>query len=161
METKRAMLIQSLRDSERPLQSFTFKAIPEDAIPLPDFPDWDGSKMTGLSPRSAQRLKLLRILPLPDTPLVRKFLRWRRHPVKFTFQTLEEKQWQLLTKADSSMLLNSLEYNGFPHSSGSCSKDSPHPPTRPTSQTGRRPYLKGRKPKVVMRTVKDMRAKVG
>ena len=108
------MLIQSLRDSERPHQGYTFKAIPEDAIPSPDFPNWEGAMMSGLSPRSAQRLKLQRFLPLPDIPLVRKFLRWHTHPVKFTFQVMKEDQWKLLAKADSSVLWNSFERNGFP-----------------------------------------------
>ena len=114
MASGRATLVQSIIVSELPHREFTFKAIPEDAIPLPDFPDWDGAKMTGLSPRSSQRLRMLRILPLPNTPLVQKFLRWHPHPIKFEFQLMKEDQWRLLTKADLSMLWNSFERNGFP-----------------------------------------------
>jgi hypothetical protein len=68
----------------------------------------------GFSPRSSSRFSFKRILPLPDLPLVRRYVEWHSESNFFQFEVLPLEQWMLQTGCNTRILLRVFEATGRP-----------------------------------------------
>ena len=68
----------------------------------------------GFSPRSTARFSFKRTLPLPDLPLVRRYVEWHSESNLFKFEVLPVEQWMLQTGCNTRILLRVFEATGRP-----------------------------------------------
>ena len=70
--------------------------------------------VAGLLPGTAYRLAMDVILPLPDIPLIRRYISWHPPVEGFYFQLKPVEVWQTETGANANILFNSFRLTGMP-----------------------------------------------
>jgi hypothetical protein len=68
----------------------------------------------GLLPRTADRLAMDVILPLPDIPLIHRYILWHPPVEDFYFEIMPVEVWQTATGANANILFNSFQLTGMP-----------------------------------------------
>lgn len=68
----------------------------------------------GLLPRTADRLAMVVSLPLPDIPLIRRYILWHPPVEGFYFQLMPVEVWQTQTGANANILFKSFRLTGMP-----------------------------------------------
>lgn len=91
----------------------TFVEIPLHFTPTPTHPGWY-DEYVGMSPRSERRLRTGLILPLPDLPVIRRYVGWHSQPRNFCFHVMDLVQWQFITKSNTRMVDASFKAAGRP-----------------------------------------------
>ena len=93
---------------------YHFEEIGQDSLPTGRYLEAQEEANAGLSPRTARRLHITLLLPLPDLPVVNDYVEWHPPPQVFKFYTMNWLVWQELTGANTRMVHRAFAETGKP-----------------------------------------------
>ena len=93
---------------------YHFEEIGQDSLPTGRYLDAQEEAIAGLSPRSARRLHITLLLPLPDLPVVNDYIEWHPQPQFFRFYTMDWLIWKMVTGANTRMVHRAFAETGKP-----------------------------------------------
>ena len=93
---------------------YHFEEIGQDLLPTGRYLDTQEEAIAGLSPRSARRLHIAILLPLPDLPVVNDYIGWHPQPQFFRFYTMDWLIWKMVTGANTRMVHRAFAETGKP-----------------------------------------------
>ena len=119
-----SLVEQTIPPSERSLHArdgtpvnpfhYHFEEIGQDSLPTGRYLEAQEEATAGLSPRTARRLHITLLLPLPDLSVVNDYVGWHPPPQVFKFYTMNWLVWQELTGANTRMVHRAFAETGKP-----------------------------------------------
>ena len=93
---------------------YHFEEIGQESLPTGRYLEAQEEAASGLSPRTARRLHITLLLPLPDLSVVNDYVRWHLPPQVFKFYMMNWLVWQELTGANTRMVHRAFAETGKP-----------------------------------------------